>query len=72
LTNKSSSSDVLLTSQYGIKDCLDANRYTVDCRKVIEGVIAQGKVPIVEGGSWFYIKHLFTGVADYYSDKETL
>ena len=27
---------------------------------------------IVEGGSWFYIKHLFTGVSDYYSNKKTL
>jgi len=39
---------------------------------VIEDVIVSGKVLIVEGGSWFYNKNLFTGVSDYYSNKKTL
>jgi len=71
LTNKLSSGDALLTSQYGIKDCLDANRFTVDGCKVIEDVIAHEKCLLLKG-QLIYIKNLFTGVADYYSDKETL
>lgn len=62
LTNKSK--NVLMTARYDIQDCVDANRYTVDCRKLMLNLIDEGKVPIIEGGSWFYIRHLFTGAAD--------
>lgn len=30
----------------------------------------EGKTPIIEGGSWFYIKHLFTGLANSYSRQD--
>lgn len=51
-----------MTAKYEIADRVEAHKYTVDCRKVILDVIKQGKTPIIEGGSWFYIKHLFTGL----------
>lgn len=51
-----------MTGRYDITDKLDANKYTVDARKEILAIIDQGKLPIVEGGSLFYLKHLFTGI----------
>lgn len=38
----------------------------MDARKEILNIIEKGKLPIVEGGSWFYLKHLFTGICDAY------
>lgn len=55
-----------MTGKYSIADRLDANRFTADARQEILYVIEQGKMPIVEGGSWFYLKHLFTGICDAY------
>jgi tRNA dimethylallyltransferase len=70
LTNKNN--DVLLTSKYLIKDHLDANKYTIDARREILKIIEDGKTPIIDGGSWFYIKHLFTGVAEAYARCDIL
>lgn len=55
-----------MTGKYCIADRLDANKFTSDARQEILNVIEQGKMPIVEGGSWFYLKHLFTGICDAY------
>ena len=60
----------MLTGNYDIQDRLDANKYTVDARKTILDIIDKGKLPIVEGGSWFYIKHLFTGICDAYERED--
>ena len=50
LTKKSSSGGVTL--EYGILRLFNANKYTVDCKKFIEGVIAQEKVLIIEGAGF--------------------
>lgn len=67
LTTKNS--DVLMTSKYQIADLLDANKYIIDCRKLMLDLISQGKTPIIDGGSWFYISHLLTGSTGSYSDE---
>ena len=50
MTKKSSSGGVTL--EYGILRLFNANKYTVDCHKVFEGVIAQGKVPKIKGAGF--------------------
>ena len=60
----------MLTGNYDIQDRLDANKYTVDARKTILDIIDKGKLPIVEGGSWFYIRLLFAGICDAYERED--
>jgi hypothetical protein len=38
---------------------MNANKYSKDARRLILDMHARGKVPILEGGSTFYIRHLF-------------
>jgi tRNA A37 N6-isopentenylltransferase MiaA len=51
---------------------VDANKYTIEARKEILATLDQGKVPIVEGGSWFYINHLFTGLTETFTNTNAL
>ena len=42
---------------------IDADQYAKKAREVILDILARGKVPIIEGGSFFYVKHIFEGTS---------
>jgi len=51
---------------------VDANKYTIEARKEILATFEQGKVPIIEGGSWFYIYHLYTALTETFTNFNAL
>lgn len=61
VTNKSpiDSTRVHLIDHYSDSRSMNANKFAKDARSVINDIHKRGKVPILEGGSTFYIKHLF-------------
>ena len=72
MTNKQSVDEVVLQGKFGFMEKVDANRYTIEARKVILDTLEQGKVPIIEGGSWFYINHLFTGLTETFTNQNAI
>ena len=69
LTNKQKVNAPLMQSHYTLTDKLDSHVYTKNARAVIIKQINAEKVPIIEGGSFFYIRHLFEGHTDLFTNE---
>lgn len=61
ISNKQLDTKVHLIDHYVDSRFMNANTFAKDARRLIKEIHARGKIPILEGGSTFYIKHLFEG-----------
>jgi tRNA A37 N6-isopentenylltransferase MiaA len=43
---------------------MSANKFSRDARRLILDIQSRGKIPIMDGGSTFYINHLFEANLD--------
>jgi tRNA A37 N6-isopentenylltransferase MiaA len=55
-------------NEFGPFDQADANLFSTKARAIIKDINQRGKVAIVEGGSLFYLKHLFEGSVNIFND----
>jgi tRNA dimethylallyltransferase len=65
-----SQSSYNLISTYSLKNPIHASNYAIESRKLINKFLDEGKVPILEGGSGFYLKMLESGQGKVYTDEE--
>ena len=64
LTNTEDNGRIHLLNKFGPFEPMDANLFASKARETILDIHARRKVAIVEGGSTFYLKHLFEGQVD--------